>query len=172
MIAQLRDEIQSLHREMESTRRTLYTDRTTGAWNRARMESRLDELLHRREAFVAIILWVSNLKRLEADPSEPLIEGALKAMVQRVAAMAGPPVAIGRWTHEQFVVLMDTNPAAAAAISSELAQKLSRRYAVQHDGLSHNVSLRVASAVLQHSAGGDPREFLNKLEQMMGGLPL
>jgi GGDEF domain-containing protein len=169
MIAQLRDEIQSLHREMESTRRTLYTDRTTGAWNRAKMDSRFDELLHRGEAFVAIILWVSNLKRLEADPSQPLIEGALKAMVQRVAAMVGPPVTVGRWTREQFVVLMDVNPAAAAAISSDLAQKLSRRYAVQHDGLSHNVSLRVASAVLQHSAGGDPREFLSKLEQMMGG---
>jgi GGDEF domain-containing protein len=171
-IAQLRDEIQSLHREMESTRRTLYTDRATGAWNRAKMESRLDEFLHRGEAFVAIILWVSNLKRLEADSSEALIDGALKAMVQRVAAMFDSPATLGRWTHDQFVLLLDVNPAAAAAISSDLARKLSVRYAVQQDGLSHNVSLRVASAVLQHSADGEPREFLNKMEQMTGGLPL
>jgi GGDEF domain-containing protein len=172
LIAQMRDEIQSLHREMENARRTLYTDRATGAWNRAKMESRFDDLLHRGEAFVAIILWVSNLKWLEADSSEPLIDGALKAMVQRIAATVGSPAPVGRWTHEQFVLLMDVNPAAAAAISSDLAQKLSLRYTVQYDGLSHNVSLRVASAVLQHSAGGDPREFLNKLEQMTGGLPL
>jgi GGDEF domain-containing protein len=92
--------------------------------------------------------------------------------VQRVAATAGSPATVGRWTHDRFVVLMDVSPDAAAAISSELAQKLSIRYAVQRDGLSHNVSLRVASAVLQHPAGGDARTFLNRLEQMTGGLPL
>jgi GGDEF domain-containing protein len=172
MIAQLRDEIQSLHREMKSARRTLYTDRATGAWNRAKMDAHFDELLHSGAAFVTIILWVSNLKRLEADTSEDLIDGALKAMVQRIAAMGGAPATVGRWTHDQFVVLMDVDPAAAAKISSDLAQKLSSAYAVQHDGLCHKVSLRVVSAVLQHSAGGDPREFLNKLEQMTGSLPL
>lgn len=171
MIAQLRDEIQSLHREMDSARRTLYTDRATGAWNRAKMDGRLDEWLRSGEPFVTVILWVSNLKRLEAD-SSALIDGALKAMVQRVAAMVDSPAILGRWTHDQFVLLMDVNPAAAAVISSDLAQKLSMRYAVQRDGLSHNVSLRVASAVLQHSADGDPRQFLDKLEQMTGGLPL
>jgi GGDEF domain-containing protein len=129
-------------------------------------------LLHRGEAFVTIILWVSNLKRLEADSSEALIDGALKAMVQRVGATAGTEATVGRWTHDQFVLLMDANPAAAEAISTDLSEKLCRRYSVQHNGLAHNISLQVASAVLQHSADGDPREFLNKLEQMMGGLPL
>jgi GGDEF domain-containing protein len=172
MLAQLRDEIQSLHREMENARRTLYTDRATGAWNRAKMESHFEELLHRGEAFVTIILWVSNLKPVEADSSQALANGALKAMVQRVVATVDSPAIVGRWTHDQFVVLMDVNSAAAAAMSSDLAEKLSMRYAVQHEGLSHNVSLRVASAVLQHSGGSDPREFLNRLEQMTGGLPL
>jgi GGDEF domain-containing protein len=171
-IAQLRDEIQSLHRAMASARRTLYTDRSTGAWNRAKMDARFDELLHNGEPFVTIVLWMSNLKRLETDSPEALIDGALKAMVQRAVATVGPDASIGRWTHDQFVLLMDVKPAAAEAISSDLSQKLCGRYSVQHNGLAHYISLQVASAVLQHSADGDPREFLNKLEQMMGGLPL
>src|SRR5215469_7068055 len=69
MIAQLRDEIQTLHREMDTARRTMYTDRATGVWNRQKMDSRFQELLESGDGFAAIVIWVGNLKRLDADCS-------------------------------------------------------------------------------------------------------
>lgn len=89
MIAQLRDEIQALHREMDNSRRSLFQDRASGAWNRQKIEFRLEELLERGDAFVVVVVWISNLKRLEASIPTTMINGAMKAMVQRAIAAVG-----------------------------------------------------------------------------------
>jgi GGDEF domain-containing protein len=171
IIAQLRDEIQTLHREMDTARRTMYTDRATGVWNRQKMESRFQELLESGEGFAAIVIWVSNLKRLEADCSRHQINAALRAMVQRVTAIIGAQEMIGRWTEDQFVAVLDVSPATAVAISSEIAQKLSTRYAIQENGISHTLALHVATAVVDYPPGGDARKFRAKWEQMTGVMP-
>jgi len=171
MIAQLRDEIQTLHREMDTARRTMYTDRATGVWNRQKMESRFQELLESGDGFAAIVIWVGNLKRLDADCSRLQINAALKAMVQRITSIVGSQETVGRWTEDQFVALLDVSPASAVGISSEIAQKLSTRYAVQENGVSHTLSLHVATAVVDHPPGGDTRKFRAKWEQMTGVMP-
>jgi GGDEF domain-containing protein len=170
LITQLRDEIQSLHREMDNSRRTLFVDRASGAWNRSKIEGRVDELLERGEGFAAIVVWVSNMKRLEASCSGVLINGALKAMIQRVIAVVGADATIGRWADDLFLMLLDVDSAAAMAISNELGHKLSSRYAVQQDGISHQVNIHVATAVVDHPPNGDPRKYRARLEQMTGVL--
>jgi GGDEF domain-containing protein len=171
MIAQLRDEIQTLRREMNSARRTMYTDRATGVWNRQKMESRFQELLEAGSGFSAIVIWVSNLKRLDADCSRLQINAVPKAMVQRVTSIVGSQEMVGRWTEDQFVALLDVSPASAVALSAEIAQKLSTRYAVQENGVSHTLSLHVATAVVDHPPGDDARKFRVTLEQMTGVMP-
>ena len=175
MIAQLRDEIQSLHREMDNSRRSLFMDRGSGAWNRPKMEAQIEELLERKEGFVAVVMWISNLKRLEADCSQALIHGAMKAMVQRATAMVGAPSAnhamIGRWAEDQFLMLLDIDAAAAVAIAGDLGPKLCSRYAVQEDGISHQVTLHVSMAVVDQPLGGDRRKFRSRLDQMSGVPP-
>ena len=170
MIAQLRDEIQALHREMDNSRRSLFVDRSSGAWNRQKIETRMEELLERKEGFAAIVMWVSNLKRLEASCSSTLINGGMKAMVQRATAVVGAEVMIGRWAEDQVVLLLDVDATTAVAVSNELGAKLSSRYAVQEDGIAHQITLHVAMAVVDHPAGDDQRRFRNKLEQMTGVL--
>ena len=78
MIAQIRDEIQALHSEMDNSRRSLLVDRATGAWNRQKIETRMEELLERKEGFVAIVMWVSNIKRLEASCANISITGRIR----------------------------------------------------------------------------------------------
>jgi GGDEF domain-containing protein len=169
----LRDEIQSLHREMDSSRRSLFQDRATGAWNRQKLEGRIEELVELGEAFVAVILWVSNLKRLEASLPLAMVDGGLKAMVQRATVSLGSnphgtqPI-LGRWASDQFLVLLEVDATAAVAMSNDLAHKLSSRYAVQYDGISHQLRLHVATAVVDHTASGDARKLRARLEQMTG----
>lgn len=173
LVVQLRDEIQSLHREMDNSRRSLFQDRATGAWNRQKLEARIEELLQLGDGFAALILWVSNLKRLEAGLPPSMIDGGLKAMVQRATASLGsnphgtPPM-LGRWANDQFLVLLEVDATTAVAMSNDLAQKLSSRYAVQYDGISHQITLHVATAVVDHTPGGDPRKLRSRLEQMTG----
>ena len=92
-------------------------------------------------------------------------------MVQRITSIVGSQETVGRWTEDQFVALLDVSPASAVGISSEIAQKLSTRYAVQENGVSHTLSLHVATAVVDHPPGGDTRKFRAKWEQMTGVMP-
>lgn len=107
---------------MDTARRTMYTDRATGVWNRQKMESRFQELLESGDGFAAIVTFVGNLKRLDADRSRLQINAALKAMVQRITSIVGSQETVGCWTEDQFVALLDVSPASAVAISSEIAQ--------------------------------------------------
>jgi hypothetical protein len=89
-------------------------------------------------------------------------------MVLRATAAVGAEVTMGRWADDQFMMLLDVDTAAAVALSNELAQKLSSRYSVQHDGIAHQITLHVATAVVDHSPGGDPRKLRARIEQMTG----
>jgi GGDEF domain-containing protein len=141
-----------------------------------KIEDRIQELLQRAEGFFAIILWVSNLKRLDASLPAGMIDGALKAMVQRATASTGShtqgsqgaQAMIGRWASDQFVMLLDVDTTVGLAISKDLAQRLSSRYAIQYEGISHQVTLHVATGVVDHAAGGDHRKLRARLEQITG----
>jgi GGDEF domain-containing protein len=171
LIAQFLDEIRTLHSQLDDTRRTLFVDRASGAWNRQKMETRIDELLERCEAFCVILAWVNNLKRLE--PSEPptVIQGALKAMVQRIGGIAGAGATAGRWADDQFAIILDLDAAAASAICRDLVRELSTPYAILDQGRCQHVSLRVTTVVVDYPLGSDPKKFRNRLNQMSEVLP-
>src|ERR1035438_5564214 len=141
MIAQFHDEIRSLHREMDNERKLLYTDRVSGAWNRKKMESRIEDLLDRGETFCVVIAWLNNLKRLEGS--------TLKEMVKSANGILGRDAMFGRWNEDEFAVIVDANAAAAIAISAELSR----------------IMVRVTTVVVEQPSGSDPEKFRQRLEQ-------
>ena len=170
LVVQLNDEIRSLHREMSNERKALYTDPVSGAWNREKTNLRVEELLTRGEGFSVIILWISNLKRLEASCSQVVIEGALKAMVKRLAGLLGSDAIVGRWSHDEFLVLLDLAPSATTTLCAEMAQALSSRYSVQENGIAQHLTLRLATAIADHPPASNPEKFRAKLQLLAGAM--
>lgn len=168
--AQLNDEIRSLHREMDNERKTLQTDRISGAWNRDKIEDRIDHLLQLNEKFSVLIARLGNFKQTEKTCSRTVMEGTLKALVKRILGAVGPGAMVGRWSTQEFAVILEIDPASAIAISAELSRTLSTRYVVEEDGISRHLMLRVASGVVDHPAEGDARRFHEQLEQLSSGL--
>lgn len=140
MIAQFNDEIRSLHREMNNERKLLYTDRASGAWNRKKIESRIEDLLERADAFCVVIARI-NVKRLE--------ESGLKELVKRANAVLGREAMFGRWKEDEFAVLVEANAATAIAVSAELSK----------------VMERVNTVVVERTLGSDPDNFRQRLKQ-------
>jgi GGDEF domain-containing protein len=165
MVAQLHDEIRSLHREIDSERRANYTDPFSGAWNRRKCEDKLGELLQHGEAFCVVLVWLSNLKRMETSASRAVIDGTLKALVKRATGIAGKDAPIGRWSTDEFLVFLELEPASASSVSGELSKQLSSRYAIQEHGVSQQVSLRVDTVVVDRPTGTDPERFRQRLDQ-------
>ena len=165
-IAQLHDEIRSLHRQMDQEQRTLHTDESSGAWNRKKIEGRIEDLAARKESFCVVLMWLRDLRPLLNSQPRRLIAGLLHAFVKRTAGILGTDAMVGRWSETEFAVILDSGPEAAMALSAVLARQLSARYAVQDDGTARHLSLHVSSGVIEYPAETGTDAFQDKLEQL------
>jgi GGDEF domain-containing protein len=170
VIAGLRDEIRLLHRAIESERRSLFTDRSSGVWNRHKMDERIDELLRLNEPFCLLLIFVQNLKSLDSLHSRTVTEGALKALLQRFGALLGEDAMIGRWSEDEFAAILEVAPAAALSFSREAARKLSGNYSVQENGLARNVELQAMAGVIEREPAANREDFRKKLDKLAGAL--
>jgi len=170
VIAQLRDEMRLLHKQIDTERRTLYTDRATGLWNRQKLDSQITDRLENNQPFCMLLVRLNNLKQLEGGYSHTAIEGAMKALLQRFTAMIGEETLLGRWNDDNFAALLDIEPAKAIAISREATAKLSGTYSVQENGAWQNVPLQAVAGVIDHPAGGNGASFHQTLVQMSDAL--
>jgi GGDEF domain-containing protein len=169
-IAQLQDEIRTLHHSMGARRRAAATDTVTGEWNRQKSEQRMQDLLKEHEAFRVLLISVTNFKRVEGRFSAEVLEAALKELTRRLREIVGAEPPIGRWAENEFLVLLDLDPAGAMALSREASLKLSAAYTFP-DGLGlRPVRLEVATGLVERAAGADSEVFLKKLEQLSAAL--
>jgi GGDEF domain-containing protein len=170
VVAQLRDEMRLLHKQIDAERRTLYTDRATGLWNRQKLDFEITDRLENDQPFCLLLVRLRNLKQLEAGYSRTILGGAVKALLQRLTALIGEETLLGRWNDENFAAILDIELAEAVAISREATAKLSGTYSVLGDGAWHNVPLQAAAGVIDHSADGDVASFHHELLKMSDAL--
>lgn len=166
IVAQLQDEIRVLHQQIDNERKALYTDRASGAWNRQKMDLHIDNLLGQNQEFCLLLVWLRNYKRLESQYSSNVLEGTLKALFGRLAAIAGDEAVIGRWREDQFVAVVDLIPGHAIALSGETNRKISGSYSVQENGLAQKVAVQAVAGVVERLAGADAGKFREKLDQL------
>jgi GGDEF domain-containing protein len=170
IVAQLQDEIRVLHQQIADERKALYTDRASGAWNRQKIDVHIDNLLRQNQPFCLLLVWVRNYRRLESQYSRNILEGTLKAVVGRLATIAGDEGVLGRWSEDQFVAVLDLQPGNAISLSAEATRKLSGSYSVQENGLAQKVAVQATAGVVDRLAGNDSSKFLEKLEQLSGAI--
>ncbi len=163
MVAQLRDEIRTLHREMEAERRAMHADPSSNAWNRQRLDLEIHEKLRDTGSFCAIAVGIRNLAQLRERHASETIEAAVKAMIARWRSEVGERTPIGRWNDEVFVSLLDVDAAAGVSIAGELAKKMRGAYTVQVYGAPQDLDLRVYARAIERSTGSDPASFIRKL---------
>lgn len=164
--AQLHDEIRALHREIETERRALYTDASSGAWTREKLNLRIEDNLSGDDAFCLIMAQITNLKRLNETYSRAVIDAALKALVKRVHGIVGKDAMIGRWAEDEFAILLEVNPDYAMAVSSEISKDLSAYFSIQENGVARSLSLRVSTSVVGRPLSGDADHFREKLTML------
>jgi GGDEF domain-containing protein len=170
VILQLQDEIRVLHQQFEQERKALFTDRSSGAWNRQKVDIHLDNVLRQNQPFCMLLIAVRNLKRIESQHSRTVFEGALQALISRLRAITGDEAVIGRWAEDQFVAIVDVPPGRAIPLSAEATRKLSGGYAIQENGLSHTVAVQVTAGVIDRNPGSDSALFRKKLDQLAGAI--
>jgi len=165
-IAQLKDEIRVLHKEIETARKSRSSTRSAPA-TPAQHEifDQIDAVRLRNTPFSVILVAVKNLRGLRSCYSKVAIESTLSSLHARLKNALPGGSASCRWSDSQFVAVVTLEPAAAMAKSRELAKELSGSYVVQ-DGIFQTVALLANAGVIDCKAQADSSALRRRLEQL------
>jgi GGDEF domain-containing protein len=166
VVAQLQDELRALHQEIEKERRALYTDRSSGVWNRQKIDLRMEDLMRKPEPFCVLLVGIGSLHGLYAQHSRTMIEGSLKALLARLANLLGEEAMIGRWSEDVFAAILDVDPSVVEKLREQAVLKLSGGYSIQENGISRTVALEVKVGMVAREKGADAATFYPKLGQV------
>src|SRR6185503_13439146 len=125
VVTQLQDEIRTLHQAMDNERSRMDRDHASGAWNRQKLNERIEYLLQHNEPFCVLLVSARNLRRLERQYSSAVITDALRTLVQQFDSILGGEAMIGRWSEDVFSAILDLDPGSTMALSTEINRKLS-----------------------------------------------
>ncbi len=165
--AQLQDEIRNLHKVVDYERKSALSDPLTGVWNRAKVDSRIKDLVLLNEAFCVFLFGLPGLLQISSMDSRMAPE-VLRALAGRLRSMAGKKGElgmVGRWSEEVFAVVFNL-PLSGAPISPESAeQSLGGNYAIQLDGASLDVPVEVRVRTVERPKDAPESAFFLQLGQ-------
>ena len=166
VVTQLQDEIRTLHQAMDNERSRMERDHVSGAWNRQKLNQRIDQLLQRNDPFCVLLVSARNLRRLERQYSSAVITDALRTLVQQFDSILGGEAMIGRWSGDVFSAILELDPGSAMALSTEINRKLSMSFPVWTSGVAQMLTIETTTGIVDRRKDSDPSKFYRKLEQM------
>jgi len=168
-IAQLKDEIRVLHKEIEIARKSRSAGRLSATIVQKEIFQQIDAIRLRNTSVSVILVAVKNLRGLQSCYSKGAIESTLASFHARLKNALPGGSASSRWTDSQFAAVVTVEPAAAMAMSRVLAKELSGSYVVQ-DGAFQTVALEANAGVVDCKAPADPSSLQRRLEQLSEAL--
>jgi GGDEF domain-containing protein len=145
-------------------------DHLSGAWNRQKLNERIELLLQRNDSFCVLLVSARNLRRLERQYSSDVITDALRTLVQQFDSILGGEAMIGRWSEDVFSAILDMDPSGAMALSAEINRRLSMSFPVWTSGVAQMLTVETSSGIVDHRKDSDPSKFYRKLEQMAAAM--
>ena len=170
VVTQLQDEIRTLHQAMDNERSRMERDHASGAWNRQKLNDRIEHLLRQNEPFCVLLVSARNLRRLERQYSSAVMTDALRTLVQQFGSILGGEAMIGRWNEDVFSAILDMDPSNAMALSTEINRKLSMSFPVWTSGVAQMLTIETSTGIVDRRRDSDPSKFYHKLEQMAAAM--
>ncbi len=170
VVTQLQDEIRTLHQVMDNERSRMDRDHVSGAWNRQKLNERIETLLQRNDPFCVLLVSARNLRRLERQHSSAVITDALRTLVQQFDSILGGEAMIGRWSDDLFSAILDMDPSSAMALSTEINRKLSMSFPVWTSGVAQMLTIETTTGIVDRRRDSDPSKFYRKLEQIAAAM--
>jgi GGDEF domain-containing protein len=170
VVTQLQDEIRTLHQAMDNERSRMDRDHASGAWNRQKLNERIEHLLQQNDSFCVFLVSARNLRRLERQHPSAVITDALRTLVQQFDGILGGEAMIGRWSDDVFSAILDMDPSSAMALSTEINRKLSMSFPVWTSGVAQMLTIETSTGIVDRRRDSDPSKFYRKLEQMAAAM--
>jgi GGDEF domain-containing protein len=156
-VAQLQDEIRSLHAELAQERRAIFTDRISGLWVRPKLDSRIEDLLLQPEPFWVLLVRY-DLRRIDVEYSTSQVKSLLKAMAGRLTGTVPRGAMVGRWSYDTFAAVIETDPETEGFQDVDYQSALGC-YSIQEDGLALSIPVQVSAVRVGRLTGSSASSF-------------
>jgi diguanylate cyclase (GGDEF)-like protein len=167
VVAQLQDEISTLHKTVERTRKAAATDPVTGVSNRQGIEAGIEREINSGKTFCLLSVWIRNLKQVQHHYGRHLGDEAVAACCRRLMEAVGRQVTLGRLADDEFVVVIPLPKSDTMKLAQQLSLQLSGTYALMKDGQLHHLSLEISTIVVDHQPGQNTGALLEKANHLI-----
>ncbi len=133
--AQLQDEIRNLHKLVDQERKASFSDPVTGIWNRAKLDSRIKDLILLNEEFCVFLVGLPRLNHAARSDAR-IAQEVLKALVGRLHSISGLEGELGmagRWSEEIFAVVFNLPLSGTPTTPAAMQQSVGGAYSIQLD---------------------------------------
>jgi len=145
-VARLLEEIRMLHKRIDSLESAASIDLLTTLLTRAEVEKRMQSPA--AAACRPLLLAASGLTLAEARFDSQVATQLAAGFLKRLHRILPPESAIGRWSDEEFMVLLPLSEEPAAETEKRIEGQLSGSYACSRDGKAVRPSLQVRATML------------------------
>jgi len=166
VIAQLSDEIRVLQERIESVGKLITLDPATGLLNREQTELRVEIAAssETKQSLCLIYIAVRNYKLLCHQSGRAFAESAMSALGGRLRGIFGAESAIGRWSDDEVLVLLQGDPVLALSLSKMAALQIAGPYPVHSDTIVRTATLQTQVLFLERRTGESAKEVLRRID--------
>lgn len=164
-ISQFQIEIRMLHKRIDSLEASASLDLLTQLLNRREIEERIrsappDSCL--------LLLRVHGFRLAEVHFRADVAAELAAAFTKRLRNCVPPTAAIGRWSHEEFAVILGVSRSEANSTAKWVAEHLSGSYACLLAGKTVRPSLQISVAVVE-VRGNPPDRLIERVKAFLTG---
>ena len=153
-VARLLEEIRTLHKRIDSLESAASIDMLATLLTRAEMEERMQSPA--APARRLLLLAAAGLRLAETRFDSQVATQLAAAFLKRLHRILPPESAIGRWSDEEFMVMLPAGEEPAAETEKRIEDQLSGSYACARDGKGVRPSLQVHATMLSAGQAAAP----------------
>ncbi|MCX6625303.1 MAG: diguanylate cyclase [Acidobacteria bacterium] len=170
VVAQLRDEIRTLHSRVESAERTAAVDPVTGTMNRREVEVSIQREVSSSTSFCLIFVWVKNLKLLQRQYGRKISDDLTIAACRRFTEVVEQRGSVGRWSDDELIAIVRVQKTEAIRLCKDLPSQLKGPHECTHQGRTLHLLLQVSAGVVEARPGERAERLLDRADTLMRAL--
>jgi diguanylate cyclase len=170
VVAQLRDEIRTLHSRVETAERAAAIDPVTGVMNRHEIETAIQREVESSSPFCLIFTWVKNLKLLQRQYGRKVADDLTVAASRRFADAVESRGVVGRWSDDELIAIVRIQKGEAIRFCKDLPPQLKGPHECSHQGRTLHLLLQVSAGVVEARIGERAERLLDRADTLMRAL--
>jgi GGDEF domain-containing protein len=164
-VSQFQVEIRMLHKRIDSLEASAALDMLTQLYNRTETEERIRSS---SAESCLLLLRVAGIRLAEVHYREDVAAELAAAFSKRLRNCLPPTSVVGRWSHEEFVAILDLPKREVLTIAKWISEHLSGPYSCLLAGKTVRPSLHIDVAVVEN-AGNAPDRRIGRVKEFFTG---